>query len=186
VYALTRAIGATGKVGFSRYQLERIPPADYLRMSYYEKWLNALIERLPPSGLVTAAEIESGKRARGSPKATPALTAEQVPALIARRGGARPQEPAPRFRMGEHVRARNINPVGHTRLPRYARGKLGAIERDFGVFNLQDTDADGRSLGAKPQHVYSVRFTARELWGDQASPHDSVYIDLWDDYLDAV
>jgi nitrile hydratase len=61
---------------------------------------------------------------------------------------------------------------------------MGAIERDFGIFGLQDTDADGYSLGAKPQHVYSVRFTARELWGEQASPRDSVYIDLWDDYLE--
>lgn len=185
VYALTLAIGATGKLGFSRYYLERIPPADYLRMSYYEKWFNALIDRLPPSGLVTAAEIETGKRARGSPKATPALTAAQVPDLVARRGAAaRRDGPAPRFQVGQRVRARNINPVGHTRLPRYARGKTGAIERDFGIFGLQDTDADGRSLGASPQHVYSVRFTARELWGDQAPPRDSVYIDLWDDYLE--
>jgi len=186
VYALTRAAGATGKLKSSRYQIERIPAAEYLRTSYYEKWLLGLIDRLAASGLVTAEEIEKGKPARGAPKATPALTAAQVPELVARRGPAQPQGPAPRFQMGEHVRARNINPVGHTRLPRYARGKLGAIERDFGVFNLQDTDADGRSLGAKPQHVYSVRFTARELWGAQASPQDSVYIDLWDDYLDAV
>ena len=185
VYALTLAIGATGKARFSRYQLERIPPAEYLRMSYWEKWLNALIERLPPSGLVTAAEIETGKRARGSPKATPALTAAQVPDLVGRRGrAARRDGPAPRFQVGQRVRARNINPVGHTRLPRYARGKMGAIERDFGIFGLQDTDADGRSLGGNPQHVYSVRFTARELWGDQASLRDSVYIDLWDDYLE--
>jgi len=184
VYALTRAVGATGKVGFSRYQLERIPPEDYLRMSYYEKWLTSLIDRLAASGLVTRAEIERGKRARGSPKATPALTAAQVPELVARRGSARPRGPAPRFQLGQRVRARNINPIGHTRLPRYARGKMGAIERDFGIFGLQDTDADGYSLGAKPQHVYSVRFTARELWGEQASPRDSVYIDLWDDYLE--
>jgi nitrile hydratase beta subunit len=184
LYALTRAVGATGKVGFSRYQLERIPPEDYLRMSYYEKWLASLIERLGASGLVTRAEIESGKRARGSPKSTPALTAAQVPEMVARRGVVRPPGPAPRFQVGQRVRARNMNPVGHTRLPRYARGKMGAIDRDFGVFGLQDTDADGRSLGAKPQHVYSVRFAARELWGEQASPRDSVYIDLWDDYLE--
>jgi nitrile hydratase subunit beta len=185
VYALTMAVGPTGKAAFSRYQLERIPPADYLRMSYYEKWLNALIERLPPSGLVTAAEIETGKPARGTPKATPALTAAQVPGFVARRGGAaRRDGPTPRFQVGQRVRARNINPVGHTRLPRYARGKMGAIERDFGIFRLQDTDADGRSLGANPQHVYSVRFAAQELWGEQASSRDAVYVDLWEDYLE--
>jgi hypothetical protein len=87
-----------------------------------------------------------------------------------------------RFQAGQRVRARNINPFGHTRLPRYARGKVGLIERDYGVFVFPDTNA--HFLGEKPQHVYSVRFAARELWGEQASPHDSVYVDLWDDYLD--
>jgi nitrile hydratase len=84
--------------------------------------------------------------------------------------------------MGQRVRARNINPVGHTRLPRYARGKTGTVERDHGVYVLPDTNA--HFLGEKPQHVYSVRFTARELWGEQASPRDSVYLDMWDDYLE--
>jgi hypothetical protein len=89
---------------------------------------------------------------------------------------------APRFQTGERVRARNINPVTHTRLPRYARGKSGTIERDNGVSSFQDTSA--YSLGNKPQHVYSVRFSARELWGDRATPQDAVYIDMWDDYLE--
>ena len=76
----------------------------------------------------------------------------------------------------------NLHPAGHTRLPRYARGKLGAIERDHGVFVFPDTNA--HFLGEKPQHVYSVRFAARELWGHHAAPRDAVYIDLWDDHLD--
>jgi nitrile hydratase len=75
-----------------------------------------------------------------------------------------------------------MNPAGHTRLPRYTRGKVGSIDRDHGVHNFPDTTAHG--LGEKRQHVYSVRFSARELWGDQASPRDSVYLDLWDDYLE--
>ena len=87
------------------------------------------------------------------------------------------------FRVGQRVRARNIHPVGHTRLPRYARGKFGVIDRDHGVFVFPDTNA--HYLGEKPQHVYAVRFAARELWGEQASQKDSVYVDLWDDYLDA-
>jgi nitrile hydratase len=89
---------------------------------------------------------------------------------------------APRFHAGQRVRARNVNPVGHTRLPRYARGKLGAIHRDHGVFVFPDTNA--HFLGEKPQHVYSVRFAARELWGEQAVPNDSVYLNLWEDYLE--
>jgi nitrile hydratase len=80
------------------------------------------------------------------------------------------------------VRARNINPVGHTRLPRYARFKSGTIDRHHRVFLFPDTKAS--FLGEKPQHVYSVRFAARELWGEQAAPQDSVYLDLWDDYLE--
>jgi nitrile hydratase len=88
----------------------------------------------------------------------------------------------PSFKVGQHVRARNINPVGHTRLPRYARAKLGIVERDHGVFIFPDTNAE--FLGEKPQHVYSVRFSSRELWGQQAAAQDSVYLDLWDDYLE--
>jgi nitrile hydratase len=88
------------------------------------------------------------------------------------------------FKRGQRVRARNMHPTGHTRLPRYARGKVGAVAEDRGVFVFPDTNAE--FLGEKPQHLYSVRFTARELWGDRASPRDSVYLDLWDDYLERV
>ena len=76
-----------------------------------------------------------------------------------------------------------MNPIGHTRLPRYARAKSGVIERDHGVFLFPDTNA--HFLGEKPQHVYSVRFSARELWGEAAKPQDSVYLDLFDDYLES-
>ncbi len=111
------------------------------------------------------------------------MTADRV-ALLQRSGaGARRDVPVtPRFETGQPVRARNINPTGHTRLPRYARGKLGVIHRDHGVYVFPDTNA--HFLGENPQHVYSVRFAARELWGDQASPRDSVYLDMWDAYLD--
>jgi nitrile hydratase len=89
--------------------------------------------------------------------------------------------------MNDQVRARNMHPAGHTRLPRYARGKTGQIVRDHGVFVFPDTNAHG--LGEHPQHVYSVRFEARELWGEMAAPTgsiktDAVCIDLWDEYLE--
>lgn len=89
---------------------------------------------------------------------------------------------APRFQTGQRVRARNINPVSHTRLPRYTRGRIGVIERTRSVQAFPDSAALGQDN--KPQYVYLVRFAARELWSEQASPKDSVYIDLWDDYLD--
>jgi nitrile hydratase subunit beta len=88
----------------------------------------------------------------------------------------------PRFKPGDRVRTRNIHPTGHTRLPRYARGRLGAIARDHGVFVFADASGEGR--GKIPQRLYSVRFTARELWGPEASPRDSIHIDLWDAHLD--
>ena len=87
-----------------------------------------------------------------------------------------------RFKVGQHVRARNMNPPGHTRLPRYARGKAGVVARHHGIFVFPDSNA--HFLGEAPQHLYSIRFTARELWGDAASPRDSVHLDLWDSYLD--
>ena len=88
----------------------------------------------------------------------------------------------PKFSRGDHVMARNDHPVGHTRLPRYARGRRGVVDRDHGVFIFPDTHAMARDK--KPQHCYSVRFAAPELWGPRASARDSVYVDLWDDHLD--
>src|SRR4029077_18775403 len=138
---------------------------------------------LVKSGLVTQAEIESGIPARDQPKATPPLTVEKALTLVAKGvPTSRALSAAPRFQTGQRVRARNINPVGHTRLPRYARGKPGTIARDHGVFVFPDTDA--HFLGEEPQHVYSVRFLARELWGEQAKPKDTVIIAMWDDYLE--
>ena len=106
-----------------------------------------------------------------------------MPELVAKGTPASRNTPAaPRFHVGQRVRARNINPTGHTRLPRYARGKFGIVDRDHGVFVFPDSNA--HFLGEMPQHVYSVRFTARELWGEQAKPKDTVMVAMWDDYLE--
>lgn len=185
MFALNLALGAWRKwnIDAGRFQIEQVPPADYLRMSYYEKWLARIIELSVKRGLVTRAEIESGQPAAGSTKATPPLTADNVPSMLRGGAGAIRNVPAiAHFKVGQRVRARNINPAGHTRLPRYARGKTGTVDRNHGVYVFPDTNAE--FLGENPQHVYSVRFAARELWGDQASPRDAVYIDLWDDYLE--
>jgi nitrile hydratase len=113
----------------------------------------------------------------------PVLRASDVGKVVLKGGRARVDAPVtPRFKAGDRVRARNINPLGHTRLPRYARGRQGVIDRDHGVFIFPDTHAMG--LGPKPQHCYAVRFAARELWGPEASERDGIFIDLWDDHLD--
>jgi nitrile hydratase subunit beta len=188
VYALTllvRAGGGRWNIDAGRYEIERIPPAEYLRMSYYERWAVRLAIQVVKMGLVTQAEIDSGAPAAGSARATPQLTAATVPAMVARRVSTKREvRVRATFKSGQRVRARNIHPTGHTRLPRYARGKLGTVTEDRGVYVFPDTDAE--FLGEKPQHLYSVRFTARELWGERASPRDSVYLDLWDDYLERV
>ena len=184
-FALNGAMGAWRKwnIDAGRHQIELIPAADYLRMSYYEKWFVRIVELAVKHGLISRAEIESGKPEAGSARATPALTADKVQGMLAPGKGARRDVAgAPRFQVGQQVRARNMHSTGHTRLPRYARGKLGTIDRHHGAFVFPDTNA--HFLGEKPQHVYSVRFAARELWGEQASPRDSVYIDMWDDYLE--
>jgi nitrile hydratase beta subunit len=184
VIAMRRAVAASGKVTLGlREAIESIPAADYLRMSYYERWFTALIEQLVASGLVTRAEIESGQAAAGSVKSTPALGLADAAGLSFRVSDAMLKiEVASRFKIGQCVRARNINPIGHTRLPRYARGKAGVIEQDRGAQTFPDTNLSAPAAIA--QHVYSVRFAARELWGDQAPPRDAVYLDLWDDYLE--
>jgi nitrile hydratase len=183
--ALTLAMGAWGKwnIDASRHARELIPGPDYLRMSYYEKWLTALEALMVEHGLVTGDELAQGRPAPGTAKATPMLTADVVARVIAKGGPAKRDLPIQaRYRVGQAVRARNIHPTGHTRLPRYARGKQGVIERDHGVYVFADSNAHFR--GENPQHLYSVRFAARELWGDAASPRDSVALDLWDDHLE--
>src|SRR5262249_49783269 len=148
-----------------------------------EKWFTRLIELLVKHGFVTREEIANGRAAPGSSKAAPALTAMMASRPPSRDIlSARDPSVVARFKVGQRVRARNIHPAGHTRLPGSARGKGGEIVRDHGVFFFPDTNAFFQ--GEKKQRVYSVRFASRELWGERASPRDSVYIDMWDDYLE--
>ncbi len=185
VYALTRAMAAWGKwnIDAGRHAVELIPAADYLQMSYYERWAHRLARQVVEYGLVSKEEFDSGKLAPGSTKAAPAMTLATSSHWLSR-GIPSSHDPnvRPRFKVSERVRARNIDPAGHTRLPRYVRGKTGVIVRDHGVYIFPDSNAHFQ--GEKRQHVYSVRFAATELWGESASPRDSVHLDLWDDYLE--
>jgi len=183
-YALTIACGSHRKwnIDVSRHSRERMPPADYLAATYYERWLFGLRMLLVEQGLVTARELDTG-RSEGQADPAGVLRADQVENFLANRIRARVDvDTAPRFRAGQSVVARNIHPSGHTRLPRYARGRRGVIDRDYGVFIFPDTNAMTRDK--KPQHLYGVRFLSRELWGPAASARDSVYVNLWDDHLD--
>jgi nitrile hydratase len=198
-FALTLAMGFWRRwnLDMSRQAREHMPPAEYLATSYYEHWLFGLERLLVEHGFLTPDELAGCRRTapddgaaaatRGRPPAAGplpgAIRAVDVARALRNRRAARRDEPvAPRFASGDAVVARNLHPAGHTRLPRYVRGHHGIVDRDHGVFVFPDTHAAG--LGPKPQHVYAVRFAARELWGPDASPRDSVFVDLWDDYLD--
>jgi len=185
IYGIDRSLRFIGKWNLDawRHQIELLPPADYFRMTYYERWLEINEQLAVKHGLVTARELETGAPDPGSGKATPALTAAVAVQLLGR-GLPSSHDPKvpPQFKVGHRVRSRNMNPVGHTRLPRYARGKLGIVMIDHGVYTFPDTNAHFQ--GEKRQHVYSVRFAARELWGVNASARDAVHLDMWDDYLE--
>jgi nitrile hydratase len=192
-FGLTLAMGAWRRwnLDMSRSAREQMPPAEYLATTYYEHWLFGLERLLVEHGFVTAEEMARVQRGEPTPASGPpavregALRRDGATRMARSSRGARLDDPVPpAFRVGQAVVARNIHPVGHTRLPRYVRGRRGVVAIDHGVFIFPDTHAAGQ--GKKPQHVYSVRFTAQELWGPEASARDSVYVDLWDDYLEAV
>ncbi len=183
-YALTVSAASHRKwnIDSSRHARERMPAAEYLAATYYERWLYGLELLLVEKYLVTARELRTGhSESRGDDTRT--LRADGVAEFLRNRIRARlDDDVSPKFKAGDRVVARNIHPAGHTRLPRYARGRQGVVDRDHGVFVFPDTSA--MSGDKKPQHLYSVRFMARELWGAGAPARDSVIVNLWDDHLE--
>jgi len=205
------ALAMMGRRAFNvdefRRTIERMPPHHYLAATYYERWLYALENLLIEKGIVERTEIDvvmAAVRAGASPLRAPvgepdrgsdgsdspdAGKAQDSAGLSeALGGGARSlrydQSYHPRFKAGDRVIARNMNPENHTRIPRYVRGHHGIVHRDWGVFVFPDTHAHG--LGTKPQHCYAIEFDAHELWGGDHPAGDRVYVDLWEDYLDAI
>jgi len=184
-FALTIAMGLHGRwnIDMSRYARENRDPRDYLGSSYYELWLKGLETVLVQTGLASAGELATG-RPEGPPSGVTPPDPKTVAPLLARGFPANlPADIPARFGVGDRVRVRDMTTPGHTRAPRYCRGRVGQVVMDHGVFIFPDTHAHG--AGQKPQHLYSVRFAGRDLWGDFASPRDAVHVDLWDDYLDA-
>ena len=89
----------------------------------------------------------------------------------------------PQFSTGDHVQSRNIHPAGHTRLPRYARGKYGTVTNFYGIYNLQDAELPA-GCTTRQQSLYAVRFDTAELWGSAAETKSAVYLDMWESYLE--
>ena len=164
-----------------RYLRETLRPDLYLTQNYYEQWIYIAEQALLESGMISAEELARGKAQ--APKRNDAMRPEAVwDFLHDRTHSGRDVRDLPRFSVGQHVRARNLHPTGHTRLPRYARGKTGIIVSHHGAHVLPDASAHGK--GDMPQHLYAVRFSARELWGEIANPRDGVHLDLWESYLE--
>ena len=169
-----------------RYGIERMNPAHYLRAPYFERWLETIATNMIEAGYLTREELEARTELvrdgmdAASPRQAPGALEMTLPDHPVT---ATPVMPTltPRFTVGDAVVTMNIHPTGHTRLPRYARGKQGVIHKVHGPHVFADTNADAR--GEQPQVVYNVRFAGQELWGASAEPGTTVSLDLWESYL---
>ena len=185
VFGMVLSIGALRlwSVDASRHSRERQHPVDYLRHTYYENWLAGLEKMLVEKGLFSVEELSSGA-ARGLAPADVRkhlLEAKQIARAAAGSPVTMPLTEPPRFQVGDRVRAVNNHPLGHTREPRYVRGRIGVIHEHHGGHVFPDLSAEGVRVG---RHLYTVRFDAHELWGKQGNDRCAVHVDLWEDYLD--
>ena len=170
-------------IDVGRHSVENLPPADYLGFSYYERWLASLVNLMVGAGLVTVEEIKNGHAAPASKWSTPPIDAAGVKEFLplGKRYNREVENP-PRFNLGDHVQALTHMHSDHHRLPRYLRGHFGKIIFHHGAHVFPDTSA--KFAGENPQHLYTVQFSAQELWGDEASLKDTVTADLWESYLE--
>ncbi|HEY0822282.1 MAG TPA: nitrile hydratase subunit beta [Ramlibacter sp.] len=181
--AIVLAMGATGSwnIDMSRSARETLP--DYGRLSYYRIWLAALEKLMAERGQVLPDEIAGGRMLHPPVPVARVLHADEVAAALAKGSPTwRPEGPPARFAVGDRVRTRAHPVPHHTRLPGYARGKVGTIERVHGRHVFADTHAQG--LGEQPQPLYTVAFDAVELWGADAAPGLRVSVDAWQPYLE--
>jgi len=178
VFGMVQSLPA-GNIDAFRHGLERLDPVSYLQNGYYGRWLAALERRLIALGVLSPGEIEARVR-EPAPRAGRAVRSGWKPAP--RPSYARAVDRAPLFREGSAVRTRNHQPEGHTRLPAYARCRRGEIARAHPAMVYPDDHAHGR--GENPHYLYTVRFAGRELWGSGAEPETTVYLDLFEPYLE--
>jgi nitrile hydratase subunit beta len=183
--AVTLACGAMGhwSIDATRHARETLHPVVYLTSSYYEIWIKALQKLLQAEGFVSEDELQSGRALAVTRTPNRVLRAAEVAAALARGSPSeRPLAQPARFAVGDRVRTVNDHPAGHTRVPRYARGRVGRIERVHGAHVFPNTNAHGR--GENPQWLYTVAFDGRELWGRDADPNLLVSIDAWESTLE--
>ena len=184
VMAMMRAMSFAGawNIDMSRASRENLPPHVYLGSSYYRKWALGMEQMLIERGLADADEIESGRALRPAKPLKRKLAAADVERTLYRGSFTREAQAPARFKPGERVRMKNIHPPTHTRLPRYVRGRVGTVELVHGCHVFPDSAAVG--AGDDPQWLYTVKFDARELWGEDADPTVTVSIDAFEPYLE--
>ncbi len=182
VFAARLLVRTGGNLDESRYMIEIMPPAEYLGQSYFARWVARMEISLVKYGLVTEEELRNPEGRLARVDGYQAVRAEEVEARRTWRSNRMQVDVPPKFQVGDRVIVKNEHPRGHTRCSRYYRGRRGQVHIDHGVYPFPDTVAHG--LGDKPQHCYSVRFTATLLWGSRGNPRDRVYLDIFDDYLE--
>ena len=183
--AMSRAMGSAAgwTIDMQRYSRERVTPHLYLEATYYQRWCLAFRGLLLERGLVDADEIAAGHALRpGKPLERGPFRLADVPKVMSRVNFERPAAAPARYKVGDRVRAKNIHPRTHTRLPRYARGHVGTVERIEGCHVFPDTAARGE--GERPEWLYTVVFDGRDLWGADADPTVKVSIEAFEPYLD--
>jgi nitrile hydratase len=184
VLAMQRAIRAARawNIDMSRDAIERQRPQRYLAASYYERWLMGMETNVVEKGLVGSDELAAGHALRPGKSVPHVMTKDDLGESFTRGSFSRPPGHDARFEPGNRVRARNINPPTHTRLPRYVRGHEGVIEAVRGCHVFPDSVTTGR--GEDPQWLYTVVFEARELWGAAADPTLTVSVEAFEPYLE--
>ncbi len=185
VLAMVRAMGAAGafNIDASRFYREALRPDVYLASSYYKKWFLGLEDMLRDKGMISKEDIAAAHAVTPAKPLTPGkLTVDNVERTMVRGKFGRPAPSPAKFKAGDRVRARNMHPVTHTRLPRYVRGHVGIVERDHGCHVFPDSAAEG--AGEHPQWLYTVVFEGTELWGADTDPTLKVSIDAFEPYLE--
>jgi nitrile hydratase len=185
VLAMVRAMGAAGafNIDTSRFYRESLPPDVYLASSYYKKWFLGLEDMLIARGFIDKKEAAEGHALQPAKSLKRGkFTVGDVERIMVRGKFGRPAQAPAKFKAGDRVRAKNIHPLTHTRLPRYVRGHVGVVERDHGVQVFPDSAAT--NAGENPQWLYTVVFDGTELWGPDSDASVKISIDAFEPYLE--
>ncbi|MEO8668447.1 MAG: nitrile hydratase subunit beta [Bauldia sp.] len=181
IRAMTRPI--PWSIDWFRYVRELIEPVDYLSRPYYDQWLQTYAAMMIDAGAASVEEFAAGQSLTAPRAGMPAPMAPRDVAAATTRLSRfeRAIDAEPAFAVSDRVRAKRESATGHTRLPGYARGRTGTVEAVRGAFVFPDTNMtdDGPA-----KSLYTVRFAATELWPEAAGRPDSVFVDLWESYLE--